>query len=194
MFHLRSRGVTPKLCGLEFALSCGVLGQLFFLACIAAMLSIAGILFVLFGPVPVKRTVTIVPRLPASGASPSMPSLVAQLAPEREQHFTPASAFPSTIQGAPPPYAAAPATHSAPTPPPLPIATTPAVTAAPRRPKGGKVQPLPKKRAAKGTESPSPFAPVVRSRNFREEEVATNPVPRVSHGFESDDFTMVDET
>jgi hypothetical protein len=166
-----------------------VLGQLFFLACIVAMLSIAAIFFVLFGPVPVKRKVTIVPRLPAPLAA-AAPSLVAQLAPAREQHFTPASAFPSTIQGAPPPYAAAPSTHAAPTPPPLPIATTPA----PRRPKGEKVQPLPKKRAAKGTESPSPFAPVVRGRNFREEEVATNPVPRVSsHSFESEDFTMVDD-
>jgi hypothetical protein len=156
---------------------------------VLAMLSVAGIVFILFGPVPVKRGVTIVPRMSRSliaiGPSVAGPSLAAQLAPAREQHFTPA--FASTIQGAPPPYAAAPS-HAAPVPPPLPIATTPAVPM--RKPKGAKVQPMPRKRAAKGTDSP--FAPVVRSRQMREEEMRTNPVPRVS--FESDEFTTVDES
>lgn len=172
-----------------------VLGQLFLVACVLATLSIAAIFFILFGPVPVNRKVIVVPRLSAP-LTPPMPSLVAQLAPAREQHFTPA--FPSTIQGAPPPYAAAPSPHAAhahAAPPPLPIATTPPATPA-RKPKGQKVQPLPRKRAAKGTESPQPFAPVVRSgyRQMREEEVATNPVPRVQQrGFESEEFTMVDD-
>lgn len=170
-----------------------VLGQLFLVGCVLATLSIAAILFVLFGPVPVNRKVIVVPRLSAPLATPPTPSLVAQLAPAREQHFTPA--FASTIQGAPPPYAAAPSMPAHAVPPPLPIATTPSPTP-PRRPKGQKVQPLPRKRAAKGTESPQPFAPVVRSgyRQMREEEVATNPMPRVQpRGFESEEFTMVDD-
>jgi len=39
-----------------------VLGQLVLLVCIAAGMTASCILFVLFGPVPVKRKVTIVPR------------------------------------------------------------------------------------------------------------------------------------
>jgi hypothetical protein len=151
-----------------------VLGQLFLVACVLALLSIAGILFIVLGPVPVKRRVTVVPRLAVSApvAAQPMPSLVAQLAPSREQSFTPS--FPSTIQGAPPVVAARPTpSHSpAPTPPPLPIASTPPPT--PRR--GAKVQPRQKQRVARGTGSP--FAPVVRSaaRVHREEDAVTNQV------------------
>ena len=161
-----------------------MLGQLFLVACAVATLSIAAIFFILFGPVPVKRSVVVLPRLsrPVTGA---LPSLAAQLAPAREQHFTPS--FASTIQGAAPPYAAAPASHASPTPPPLPIATTPVAV---RRPKGAKVQPMPRKRAAKGTDSP--FAPVVRHRQVREEDARTNPVRRVPT-FESEEFTTVDD-
>lgn len=150
-----------------------VLGQIFLLAWIAATLGSAAILFVLFGPVPVKRRVTLVPRLPASAPSPP-PSLVAQLAPACEQRFTPAQ----PIAPAPEPHATAA----------QPVGPMPAAAAAPpvRKPKGAKVQPLPKKRAARGTDSP--FAPVVRHRQVREEDAATNPV-RV---FEADELTTVD--
>ena len=164
-----------------------MLGQLFLVACVLATLSIAAILFILFGPVPVKSRVTVVPRLSMPVATSPLPSLAAQLAPARDQYFEPS--FGSTIQGAPPPYAAAPS-HASATPPPLPIAATPPPTPI-RKPKGAKVQPMPRKRAAKGTDSP--FAPVVRSgyRQMREEDVRTNPVRRVM--FESEEFTTVDE-
>ena len=121
----------------------GVLGHLFLLACVAAALSIAAIFFVLYGPVPVKRRVMVVPRLPVLAAAPA-PTLVAQLAPARQQVFTPAAV---TVVA----------------PPPTPL----------RKPMGAKVQPLPRKRSARGSEPP--FAPVVRRRP-REEDVATNPV------------------
>ena len=145
--------------------SSAVLGQLFFVVCMASMLGIAAILFILFGPVPQKRSVAIVPRLgghvPAAPAA-QHPSLVAQLAPARDQFFTP----PQPLQHAPQtsfeplPAAAAPV-------PPL----TP-----PPKPKAAKVQPAPRKRIAKGTDSP--FAPVVRARPVqREEDLQTNPVP-----------------
>jgi hypothetical protein len=164
----------------------GVLGQLFLGACVLATLSIGAILFILFGPVPVKRRVTVLPRLSSPVTTHPLPSLVAQLAPAPEQHFSPS--FGSTIQGAPPPYAAAPSTRSH-TPPPLPIAATPPPVPM-RKPKGAKVQPMPRKRAAKGTDSP--FAPVVRRREVRDEDVRTNPVRRVM--FESEEFTTVDES
>ncbi len=141
-----------------------VLGQLFLLTCVAATLSIAGILFVVLGPVPVKKRVTIVPRLSAPVATTALPSLVAQLAPAREQHFTPTEPV-----------------HAA------PVAT--AVTPPPRK-KAAKVEPLPRKRSARGTNAPSPFAPVVRSghRQMRDEDVATNPVRL----FESEELTLID--
>lgn len=157
-----------------------VLGQLFLLACVAATLSIAGILFVLFGPVPVRRRVTLVPRLHAAvapsfvapiapiapAASSNGPSLVSQLAPAPEQDFAP------TVREEQPIAAAAIEV------PPL------------RKPKGAKVEPLPRKRSARGTNAPSPFAPVVRSgrRQVREEDAATNPVRL----FDSDELTVVD--
>jgi hypothetical protein len=170
-----------------------VLGSIFLVACVLATLSIAGILFVLFGPVPVNRKVTIVPRLAVSPpvTTTPMPSLVAQLAPAREQQFAP-TAFPSTLHGAPPIVPARPTpTARTPEPPPLPLVTTPPPVPQQRKPKGHKVQPLPRKRAAKGTEAPSPFAPVVRRghRPFRDEDVATNPVGT----FESEEFTLVDD-
>lgn len=161
-----------------------MLGQLFLLACVAATLSIAAIFFVLYGPVPVKKRVMVVPRLPTLPATPA-PTLVAQLAPAREQLFTP----PQPIAPSASPRAASPM--------PLPAADTPtsfpAIAAVPppspvRKPKGAKVQPLPRKRSARGTDSPSPFAPVVRHRP-REEDIATNPVST----FDADELTTVDE-
>lgn len=171
-----------------------MLGQLFLLACVAAVLSIAGILFVLFGPVPVRRKVTFVPRLhawdapsfaapvapiapgapiesaaspsPAPIADPSVPSLVSQLAPAPEQDFAP------TIRDAQPVAAAAIEVPSL------------------RRPRGAKIEPLPRSRSARGTNAPSPFAPVVRSgrRQVREEDAATAPVRK----FDSEELTVVD--
>jgi hypothetical protein len=174
-----------------------VLGQLFLFACGLALLSVAGILFILFGPLPVKRSVMIVPRLSRPLTPQPLPSLVAQLAPARQQHFTPS--FPTTIQGAPPPYAAAPVATASPIPPPLPIAATPPPTPPPTpRKAGAKVQPMPRKRVAKGTDSP--FAPVVRHRvrdedvrrgAMRDEDLRTTPVRRVT--FESEEFTTVDD-
>lgn len=141
-----------------------VLGQLFLLTCVAATLSIAGILFVVLGPVPVKRRVTILPRLSAPVATTAIPSLVAQLAPAHEQHFTPTQ----------------------------PVQTAPVATAVapPTRKKAAKVEPLPRKRSARGTNAPSPLAPVVRSgyRQMRDEDVATNPVRL----FESEELTLID--
>jgi len=179
-----------------------VLASIFLVACVLATLTIAGILFVLFGPVPVKRSVAIVPRLSAPVSTTPMPNLVAQLAP-RDGSFAPTfeSTFPSTIHGAPPvvpavvPARPMPRKSAPPEPPPLPMAETisPVSRTSPqsssRKPKHQKVQPMPRKRAAKGTEAPSPFAPVVRHRQFREEDVATNPVRM----FETEELTMVDD-
>jgi hypothetical protein len=153
-----------------------VLGQLFLLACIAALLSIAGIFFVLFGPLPVKRRVTLFPRLSAPvavGSMPSIampslapPSLVSQLAPAPEQYFAP----------------------------PEPIAAAAVEVPPIRKPMGAKVEPLPRKRSARGTSAPSPFAPVVRSgyRQMRDEDVATNPV-ELFDADEVEEMTMVDD-
>jgi hypothetical protein len=161
-----------------------VLGQLFLFACVVAMLSIAGIFFVLFGPVPVKRRVTVVPRLSAPRltaprlAAPAAPSLVSQLA-TGDEFFTP----PRPVQVV------------AARPDPIPATAAPVPSL--RKPKGGKVQPLPKKRSAKGTESPNPFAPVVRSagyRQMREEDVATNPVRLHDSDEFSEEFTTVDDS
>ena len=168
-----------------------VLGQLFLLVCLAAMLAVAGILLILFGPLPVRRRVAIVPRLGAaplpvapfavapSFAAASLPavgssaSLVSQLARGgSDEFFTP----PRPVQVV---------AHEE------PIPVTAAQVPSLRKPKGGKVQPLPKKRAAKGTESPAPFAPVVRSaqRQLRDEEdMATSPVPT----FDTSELTIVD--
>jgi hypothetical protein len=158
-----------------------VLGQLFLLACVAATLSIAAIFFVLYGPVPVKKRVMVVPRLPTFAVTPA-PTLVAQLAPASAPQFTPAQ-----------PLAPPPVPSRAASPMPLPAAATPeslpVVAAAPvRKPKGAKVQPLPRKRVARGTDSPSPFAPVVRHRP-REEDVATAPVST----FDAEELTTIDE-
>lgn len=144
--------------------SAAVLGQLFFVVCIASMLGIAAILMILFGPVPQKKSVVIVPRLgghvPVAPAGP--PSLVAQLAPARDQFFTP----PQPLQHAP---------QTSFEPLPAAAAPVPSLTPPPKR-KAAKVQPAPRKRIAKGTDSP--FAPVVRSRPVpREEDLQTNPVP-----------------
>lgn len=151
-----------------------VLGQLFLFACVLATLSIAGILFVLFGPVPVKRSVTMVPRMSIPVQLAPMPSLSSQLAPA-DPLFAPQPVF-----TAPQPFEPAPAVAVA-VAPPAPVAV--------RKPMGAKVQPLPRKRAAKGTASP--FAPVVRSgqRQVREEDAVTNPVPL----FDSEEMTRVDD-
>jgi hypothetical protein len=149
-----------------------VLGQIFLFACVIATLSIAGIFFVLFGPVPVKRSVTMVPRMSIPVQLAPMPSLASQLAPA-DPLFAPQPVFT----------------------PPAPLEPVPAVAVAPpepvaavRKPKGAKVQPLPRKRAAKGTASP--FAPVVRSgqRQVRDEDAVTNPVPL----FDDEEMTRVD--
>ncbi|HEU4613069.1 MAG TPA: hypothetical protein VFS15_13355 [Kofleriaceae bacterium] len=163
-----------------------MLGQLFLLACVAATLSIAAIFFVLYGPVPVKKRVMVVPRLPTFAATPA-PTLVAQLAPASAPQFTPAQPLAPPFTPAPPPVSS-----RAPSPMPLPAAATPEslpVIAAPaRKPKGAKVQPLPRKRVARGTDNPAPFAPVVRHRP-REEDVATAPVST----FDAEELTTIDE-
>jgi len=153
-----------------------VLGQLFLLVCLAAMLAVAGILLILFGPLPVRRRVTIVPRIAAAPlpvAAGTARSLVSQLARgASDEFFTP----PRPVQVV---------AHDE------PIPVTAAQVPSLRKPRGGKVQPLPKKRAAKGTESPAPFAPVVRSaqRQLRDEdEMATSPVPT----FDTTELTIVD--
>ena len=159
--------------------SSAVLGQLFFLVCMASMLGIAAILFILFGPVPQKKSVVIVPRL--GGHVPvapvAQPSLVAQLAPARDQFFTP-----------PQPLQPAPQTSFE----PLPAAAAPVPTLTPPKPpkpKAAKVQPAPRKRIAKGTDSP--FAPVVRARPVqREDDLQTNPVPL----FEAEVATLANDT
>jgi hypothetical protein len=154
-------------------------------ACFVALAAIASILFVLFGPVPVKRRVMVVPRLsgalpqpvPASMAAPIAPSLVAQLASASsgDEFFTP----PRPVQVVPDNQ-------------PIPATAAPVPSLRPAR--GGKVQPLAKKRSARGSEAPSPFAPVVRSgyRQMRDEDVATSPVERITT-FDSGEFTTVDQ-
>ena len=195
--------------GLDFALEGRVLGQIFLVACVLAMLSVLGIFLVLYGPIPVKRKVVIAPRLAVSSpvAMRTMPSLVAQLAPAPQQIFTPSIApsiappvppsISATIQGAPPvvPARPTPSARRTPEPPPLPpqpmVATPPPTPV--RKPKGQKVQPMPRKRAAKGTASP--FAPVVRSaaRQHREEDMATNQVDAVTNQvvlFDAEEMTI----
>ena len=153
--------------------SAAVLGQFFLFTCVVALASVVGILFVLFGPVPQKKKVTVVPRLAAAVpfVTPApAPTLVQQLSRAGDEFFTPPQPVRLEMEIA--------TAHASPPP-------------APMKPRGGKVQPLPKKRSARGTEAPSPFAPVVRSaqRQMREEDVATNPVEL----FDMDEFTAVDE-
>jgi hypothetical protein len=167
-----------------------VLGQLFLVVCVLATLSVAAILLVLYGPVPVKRRVVVVPRLTARASVTAIPSLAAQLAPAADQSFS--SVFPATIQGASPPaYAAAPSSTPVKMPPPLPVVNTPPPVPMMRKPAGEKVQPLKKARSARGTGSPSPLAPVVRSRP-PEEEVVTNQMPRADFD-DTEDLTVVED-
>ena len=149
-------------------------------ACVVALAAVGGILFVLFGPVPVKRRVVIAPRLAAAmplADRAVAPSLVAQLASVSpgDEFFTP----PRPLQVVP--HDAIPATAAA-----VPSLRSPR--------SGNKVQPLAKKRSARGTEAPSPFAPVVRSgyRQMRDEDIATSPVERIE-SFDSGEFTTVDQ-
>ncbi|HEY5920812.1 MAG TPA: hypothetical protein VIV11_04040 [Kofleriaceae bacterium] len=168
-----------------------MLGQLFLVACGLAALSVAVIVFVVLGPVPVKRKVVIAPRLSVSGpvSTYPMPTLVAQLAPASQSFSQPyPSTFPATIQGAPPIVPARPtpsARMNAPEPPPLPIAETPSPVSM-RKPKGQKVQPMPRKRAAKGTAAPSPLAPVVRPRSYYQDDAVTAQVRM----FETEELTI----
>jgi hypothetical protein len=80
-----------------------VLGQLVLLACIAAGMTASCILFVLYGPVPVKRKVTIVPRQSPKDVFDSsprhvvMPSQIAATAVEPPIAFAPRGETPPPL-------------------------------------------------------------------------------------------------
>src|SRR3954468_10809390 len=57
------RAFARRCCGMLVALAIVVLAQLFLVACFAAGMVAACLVFIAYGPVPVRRKVTMVPRL-----------------------------------------------------------------------------------------------------------------------------------
>jgi hypothetical protein len=146
-----------------------VLAQIILVLCFAAGMAASCIIFVLYGPVPVRRKVTIVPRLAppdpfAQNRAAAIISLPAQ-PPSVQQQVAPGIAFVlpqgSGSHAAPPVAHAASHVAHAHEPPPRPVRPkksdprpgTPDV--APlvlRRPRGESPAPLPRNRSARGTE------------------------------------------
>lgn len=178
-----------------------MLGFIVLVAFLAASLGVAGILFVLFGPVPVKRKVTIVsriqpPLMPLAAApislEPAMPILAAP---------TPMATAAAPLQ-APVAMPVAPAARPPVAPPPVPAkATAVEPLIAPlvlRRPRSLTPPPPPRQRMARGTE-PRPrhtFDSVEltareapRPRNFDTLEATAREAPT----FEVDDMTYVED-
>lgn len=124
-----------------------VAAQIMLVLCFAAGMVASCIIFVLYGPVPVRRKVTIVPRLspPDVFAMPAVKVVSLPALHELAQQVEPGIAF-RTLPHAPTPHAA-PAPQAPPKKPePL---VTPLVL---RRPRGDSPPPLPRNRSARGTE------------------------------------------
>lgn len=140
-----------------------VLGSLVLVGCIAAIGGVVGILFVLYGPVPIKRKVTMVSRIQAPMPLAAMPVMFqpppppvtpveAPVQPAATAVEPPAAtaveppapkkvvAPPRKKSGYRPPARRAPS--PAPSPPRAPIVTAP---------RGDSPPPLPRARAARGT-------------------------------------------
>lgn len=178
-----------------------MLGFIVLVAFLAASLGVAGILFVLFGPVPVKRKITIVsriqpPLMPLAAApislEPAMPVIAApppMLTAAAPLHSPVAMPLPPTARPpvAPPPV---PAKATAVEPPIAPLVL--------RRPRGHHTPPPPRQRIARGTE-PRPrhvFDSVEltareapRPRSFDTLEATAREAPT----FELDDMTHVED-
>jgi hypothetical protein len=124
-----------------------VLAQIILVLCFAAGMAASCIIFVLYGPVPVRRKVTIVPRLAppdpfAQNRAAAIISLPAQ-PPSVQQQVAPGIAF-VLPQGS--------GSHAA---PPVAHAASHVAHVAPlvlRRPRGESPAPLPRNRSARGTE------------------------------------------
>ncbi|HUS28128.1 MAG TPA: hypothetical protein VMZ53_06450 [Kofleriaceae bacterium] len=123
-----------------------VLAQIILVLCFAAGMAASCIIFVLYGPVPVRRKVTIVPRLsPPDVFAIRAVKVVSLPAPvEAVQQIEPGIAFRTPPA---PPQAPARAKKSEPRPGTPDVA--PLVL---RRPRGDSPAPLPRSRSARGTE------------------------------------------
>lgn len=128
-----------------------MLGTLVLLMCLVAGVVAAGILFVVLGPVPVNRRVTMVSRIvpmPVAVGPVAMPGM--PVFDPGQAQFTPARALPA-VQA----YVAQPIAAAVELPPPPPVRKArPAPPIAPlhvRRPRTAPA-PLARDRAARGTE------------------------------------------
>jgi hypothetical protein len=177
-----------------------VLGTLVLLLVVAALAVVVGIVFVLFGPVPINRKVVMVSPIQA------MPSAAASImmAPIR------APAIPDATAWAPTPsqVAVAAAITPAPIAPPVPAARPRKITpvergavhiAAARAPRGETPPPLPRSRAARGTQGRpreifesvevTTQAPGRPQQSFDSVEVTA----RQANSFDADEMTHLDE-
>jgi hypothetical protein len=180
-----------------------VLGTLVLLLVVAASAVVAGIVFVLFGPVPINRKVVIVAPIQAmpTAAAPIM------MAPIRAPQ---APAIPDATAWAPTPsqVAVAAAITPAPIAPPVPAARPRKITpvergavniAAARPPRGETPPPLPRSRAARGTQGRpreifesvevTAQAPRRPQQTFDSVEVTA----RQASSFDADEMTSLDE-
>lgn len=186
-----------------------MLASIVLLVCLAAIAVAAGIVFIVFGPVPVNRRVTMVSRISApmptaAGpiAMPGMPvfdpaqatftPVADEFSAERHAVFAaepnPATAFPAERHAA--------AALEPPAPPPRkarPLA--PLAPAQLRRPRTAP-QPLPRVRSARGTEPRNPALPerdtaphIARGRQPFEVEHTAQDIPM----FEADEMTFVED-
>lgn len=109
-----------------------VLGPIVLLGCVAAAVAVTGILFVLYGPVPVRRSVTMVSRIQPSLPMAAMPVMFEYKAPPE----------PVAVAVEPPPIPARKV---------KPKAEGPVAPLQLRRPRESP-PPLPRSRAARGTQ------------------------------------------
>lgn len=160
-----------------------MLATIVLLLCLASAAIAAGILFVLFGPVPVNRRVTMVSRiqpvLPIAAGPIAMPGM--QVFDPAQAHFTPAQALPATRPAYGHALAPDPADNIEP-PRPAPRKAKPLPPIAPvqlRRPRTAP-SPLPRTRSARGTHP--------RPNQFEVEHTA-----RETSVFELDDPTFIED-
>lgn len=181
-----------------------MLASIVLVLCVAAIAVAAGIVFVVLGPVPVNRRVTMISRISAP-----MPTAVGPVAMPGMPVFDPAQATFSPLADEfsaerhapfsvePQVSSAFPAErHVAAVEPPARKAIAPIAPAQLRRPRTAP-SPLPRSRSARGTEPRNPALPerdttphmTTRARQAFEVEHTAQDIPM----FDGDDFTLVED-
>jgi len=181
-----------------------VLAQIILALCLAGGMAACCIIFVLYGPVPVRKKVTIVPRLAppdpfAQHRAAAIISLPAQ-PPSAQQQVAPGIAF--ILPPQPEAFGAAAIEPPRPAPARKPKRSDPrpgTPDVAPlvlRRPRGESPSPLPRNRSARGTERrPRPSELDLDITNVRPRQAAENPedtldTPLVDLDFDTGSFIV----